>query len=361
MSGIDPAESIRRAGGESNPEYVNARVRARRRALLDDDDYRKLIRMGPGEIARFMEETEYEREMNALGARYDGVDLIEYALNQNLAKHFDDLLDWANGELYGLIASYLRKFDAWNAKTVIRGVYSGADPAEIDEDLIRAGEFDDALLDRLVEADSVETVVELLRPTIFGPDLPPALEQFREEGVLVPLENAIDRTFYEHLLDGLRRETDNQPRKLYLEFLQAEIDFRNARNALRIARSGADIEPASFFIEGGVLFTQEDLAGLMREPEALVEHLSQSRYGTRIADAIAGLDEQTSLIQFEHALEAAQLRFASRLSNVNPIAVTSALSYILSKEREVENIRAIARGKEVGLTSEEIERELVIT
>jgi len=42
--------------------------------------------------------------------------LIEYALNRNLAKHFDDLLEWSNGRLYDLIARYLRKFDVWNIK-----------------------------------------------------------------------------------------------------------------------------------------------------------------------------------------------------------------------------------------------------
>jgi V/A-type H+-transporting ATPase subunit C len=88
------------SSGSANPEYVNARVRARRAALFDSEDYRKLVRMGTGEIARYMEETEYESEMNALGARHSGVDLIEYALNRNLAKHFHDMLSWADGRLY---------------------------------------------------------------------------------------------------------------------------------------------------------------------------------------------------------------------------------------------------------------------
>ncbi|MFW5919598.1 MAG: V-type ATPase subunit, partial [Halanaeroarchaeum sp.] len=59
-------------GSGSNYEYVVARVRARRAALFGEEDYRKLVRMGPGEIARYMEETEYEAEMNALGARHSG-------------------------------------------------------------------------------------------------------------------------------------------------------------------------------------------------------------------------------------------------------------------------------------------------
>jgi V/A-type H+-transporting ATPase subunit C len=42
------------------------------------------------------------------------------------------------------------------------------------------------------------------------------------------------------------------------------------------------------------------------------------------------------------------------------MSVASVLSYVLAKEREVDNIRAIARGREVGLTEEEITEELVV-
>ena len=70
-----------------NYEYVIARVRSRRAALFDDDDYRKLVRMGPGEIARFMEDTEYETEMNSLGARHTGVDLIDAGVARSEGVH----------------------------------------------------------------------------------------------------------------------------------------------------------------------------------------------------------------------------------------------------------------------------------
>src|SRR6056297_193019 len=253
--------SVPKTEGTSNYEYVTARVQARRAALFDDEDYRKLVRMGPGEIARYMEETEYETEINALGSRYDGVDLIEHALNQNLGKHFNDLLRWADGKLYELIARYLRKFDAWNVKTVVRGIYSDADSEAIEEDLIYAGEFDRQFLERLVEAASIEDAVEMLDNTRYGDALAAAYEDYDATGVLIPLENAVDRTYYEGLIEGVTK-TENRATQLYVEFLQAEIDFRNARNALRIARSGADLDPADYFIEGGELFRASELSQL---------------------------------------------------------------------------------------------------
>ncbi|WP_096390581.1 V-type ATP synthase subunit C [Halopenitus persicus] len=345
------------AVGSSNPEYVVARVRARRGMLYSDEEYRKLTRMGPSEIARFMEESTYETEINALGSRHGGVDLIEYALNRNLAKQFEGILDWSEGRLYDLIARYLRKFDARNVKTVIRGVYVEASTEEIEVDLIRAGEFDDRRIRRLLEAESIEGVIEVLEDTIYGPALEDAYADFEESGILVPLENAVDRTFYDHLLSGLGRD---EPTRQYESFLTAEIDFRNARNALRLARSGADIDPAEYFIEGGDLFTRDTLARLARNLDELVEYIAESQYADDLGPALRDLEEADSLIAFEHATDAALLAYGDQLGTIHPVSVTPVISYILAKEREVQNIRAIARGKEAGLNDAEIEEELVI-
>ena len=347
--------------GASNYEYVVARIRSRQASLFDDDDYRKLIRMGTGEIARFMEETEYESEMNALGSRYSGVDLVEYALNRNLAKHFDDLLEWCDGRLYDLVARYLRKFDAWNVKTIIRGLYSGADREEIEDDLIRAGEFSDRQLEQLLAAEEIAEVVDVLSNTMFESELAAALEDYEDTGTLVALENAADRAFYETLLEGLPTNVESDSATgLYLEFLRGEVDFRNLRNALRIARSGAEIDPSEYFIAGGRLFDAEEMNQLVSSLDQLVEYIRESVYGEDLDDALDELADADALIEFEHALDSALLEYADKLSNRYPMSVCPVLAYVLAKEREVDNIRAIARGREAGLSPDEIEQELVM-
>ena len=342
----------------SNYEYVVARVRARRAALFGEEDYRKLVRMGPSEIARYMEETEYEAEMNALGARHSGVDLIEFALNRNLAKHFDDLLWWSEGRLYDLIARYLRKFDAWNVKTVLRGLYSDAEREEIEADLIEAGEFEDAYLRSLIDAESIELVVENLEGTIFHDQVEAAYGDFEDTGLLIPLENAVDRSFFENLVGDI--EVRSEATELYLEFLQAEIDFRNIRNAFRLARSGADIEPAEYYIEGGHLFTEAEIAQFAGNPDELQSYVQDSTYGDALSAAFKELEGTESLIGFERDLEAALLRYGDRMSHLYPLSICPVLAYVLAKEREVDNIRAIARGREVGLSESEIQDELVM-
>jgi V/A-type H+-transporting ATPase subunit C len=268
-------------------------------------------------------------------------------------------LSWADGRLYEYIARYLRKFDAWNAKTVIRGIYAESERQEIADDLIRAGELDDALLDRLLEAESVEGAVEALEGTIFGEPLAEALPDYEESGVLVPLENAIDRAYYRLLLADVPDDPDRAT-QLYVEFLQAEIDFRNVRNALRLARSGADIDPAEYYIPGGRLFDEAELRQLVGNLDGLVERVRQSPYGDELSAALEDLEDASSLIEFERAIARALLEYSRQLSNRYPLSVCPVLAYVLAKEREVDNIRAIARGREAGLTEAEIEEELVM-
>lgn len=347
------------ADAASNVEYVTARVRARRATLFDDDDYRKLVRMGTGEIARFMEETNYDREMNELGARHSGVDLIEYALNANLARHFDDLLRWAEGRIYEQIARYLRKFDAWNIKTILRGRYVGADRDDIEEDLIRAGELSDHQFEALLSAGSIEDLIEHLADTRYGPALAEAFPDYEETELLVPLENAVDRAYYENLIAGLEAG-ESRAMDLYLEFLQAEIDFINARNALRIAHSGANIAVGDYYIEGGRLFDESELTGLSDSPADLIAHIRSGPYGEQLTEALEALEAGEPLSAFERALDVALIEYSHHLSNVYPLSVCPVLAFVLAKEREVENIRAVARGREAGLDPEEIEADLVI-
>ncbi|MFB6180123.1 MAG: V-type ATP synthase subunit C [Halorientalis sp.] len=351
--------SVEQSADSGNYEYVTARVRSRRAALFDEDDYRKLLQMGPGEIARFMEESEYETEMDELGSRHSGVDLVEYALNRNIAKHFEDLLRWADGQLYDLVARYLRKFDVWNVKTIIRGLYADSDRETVEADLIRAGEFSQTLLNRLLDAGSIDEVVDMLASTRFGDALAEAYSVYEESGVLVPLENALDHAFYAELLSGLAGE-ESRAMQLYQEFLRAEVDFRNMRNAFRLARSQSDLDPSEYYIGGGDLFTAEELRQLVRNTDQLVEFVRQSKYGEDLDTGLDTLEEAGSLLEFEHALDEALLEYSSHLSNKYPLSICPVLAYVLAKEREVDNIRAIARGREAGLTEDEIEEELVI-
>ncbi|MFW5928967.1 MAG: ATP synthase A1 subunit C [Halobacteriota archaeon] len=343
--------------GSSNFEYVCTRVRARKAKLFDEDDYRKLVRMSPNEIARYMEENGYDREINRLGARHSGVDLIEYALYDSMARTFHDIVGWSEGPLRSLVVDYLRKYDAWNVKTVLRGVYTDATEEEIRADLIPAGELSEEDLDGAVAADSVDSAVEALGDTYFSRALDGAMDDYRDQGFLLPLENAVDRAFYTALV--AEEAPQGSPRAVYYDFLRSEIDLLNVRNALRVAGS-PDVDVEDYYVEGGEMFGREELARLVEDREELVEALRESTHGDDLSDALDMLEESDSLVEFDRALDELLMGFAQQMTYRNPLSIAPVIAYILAKEREVNNIRGIARGKEAGLSVEEIEREVVL-
>ena len=345
------------AAGGSNPEYVIARVRARRASLLGEDAYRRLVRMDPAGIARFLEDDAYSAQINALGTRHGGTDLIEYALNANLAQTYRDLLGWADGQLYDLIARYLRRYDVWNIKTVLRGIYSEVDAETVGDDLILAGELEEQRLRALADLGAIEQVVEALERTVYGDALAEAYDAYVSSGLLFPLENALDRTYYDQLLTDL---PGGQQTRAYVEFLTAEVDFTNIINMLRLSRSGAALDPAAYFLDGGALFRLETVDALVQNPDELLATIRESAYGDRLSGMLAAVETGASLIPAEHAVEAALLETADSLGYENPLSITPVLSFILAKRREVDNIRAIARGREAGLDVETLESEVVI-
>jgi len=191
-------------------------------------------------------------------------------------------------------------------------------------------------------------VIELLDGSIFGEPLASATEAFAgETGALIPLENALTERSTRTCSQTRPAPTRGQ-RRNHVEFLEAEIDFRNAANALRLAHGGPT--------------RSGELPHRGRRPVQRVgakpthRRLRRARRSHRrkrplrrpVSDALSRLREADSLIQFEHAPDAALLEYADTLSSIYPTSVSAVLSYILAKEREVENIRAIARGREVG-------------
>ena len=80
---------------EGSYAYANTRVRAMRGKLVEPDMYPKLLKMSEAEIIRYLEDNEYKKEIDEMAPRYQGINLIEYALSRNMARHFRKILDFS--------------------------------------------------------------------------------------------------------------------------------------------------------------------------------------------------------------------------------------------------------------------------
>src|SRR3989344_437296 len=121
--------------------YTYARASAMKSKLIQKDQYQKLLKMSVSEIAKFLQETEYKREIDELAVSQLGIHHVERALNKNLVRAFRKLKRIAEGNLRILIEEYLRKKDISNLKAIFRGKFTKAEEGYVDSLLIPVGQF----------------------------------------------------------------------------------------------------------------------------------------------------------------------------------------------------------------------------
>lgn len=332
--------------------YITGRVRAMKTKLIPAEMYPRMQSMDASEIARYLEETQYKDEIDALSKDYSGTELIEHATFANLAKTYKKLLDVSIDEPQFLILEYLRRWDIWNIKTVLRGKFYGASEAEIMKYLVPAGELDAEFLDGLTKKGTVQEVISAFE----GTDYASALAQYDGKN-LASLENALDKLYYfrmERAVGG----TLSVGGGLLLKYVRREIDIRNLITLFRMNKAGIDAAVIQEnLIPGGKL--HEELSRMAGQPFGeFLRGLEGYPFWSSISDiATADLD---AISRIEARLRAYLVRYAWALSNYHPLSILPVLGYIVSKDTEVSNIRKIVRGKEAGLPAELIEEQVVV-
>lgn len=352
----------------SNYAYANARVRVRKSKLLPPDTYAKLLKMEIPEITRFIEGTEYGREIDELASKFSGIDLLENSLNVNEERNYSEVRELAKGEVGRLVGRYLERFDAWNLKAILRGRYWGAPVADIQRELLIENRHDydfyRGLMD--VEGSGLRPVIEALAAHPKGLEYHRILKDVEsrvgDEGLLLQhMEDALDRSYYTRLLATINPEDPDSA--LFLQFVRKEIDTVNLATVFRFEwRNDPSTRVLEFTIPGGLELREADLRRLAEATSRaeLIERLKDYAVYEELKGAIERANETNSLAPVQLALKRSLGDFAQRFSYRNPLSVLPIVNYLMRKHYEVRNLRAIARGKQAGLREEEIETLLVV-
>lgn len=346
--------SPKQSGSGSNYAYVTARVRAMKSNLLPRETYPRLMNMGIDEITRFIGESQYKQDVDELARTYDGVDLFEHALNRNLAVTFTKLINISEGELNYLISEYLRKYDIWSIKTILRGKYCGASVEEINDSIVSAGQLSYPFLSSLSEKESYESIIDALS----GTDYYPTLKGYDGTN-LSEIENQLDKMYY----TGLSTTVDNpksNDSKLFSKFIRTEIDIKNLSTLFRLKNAGVEKdEIADLILEGGLHLNIKEIEKLLPLPfSEFVQSLEKYPYWEDISGIVK--TEMDSLVELETQLTKSNIKSASSFSHVYPLSIVPIMDYVLNKTNEVHNLRIILRGKAADLDEEIIRNQLVI-
>jgi V/A-type H+-transporting ATPase subunit C len=348
-------------GRRGNYAYACARVKARKKFLLSKDVYSRLLMMDVHEIGRFLGETQYREEMTQYASKYSGANLVEVAVTRNLAMTCSEILRFTTGNLRNMVGNYLRRWDTFNVKTVLRGKFSGVGEDEIVDTLVPAGAFTEAYLKSLVSMESTRLIMEELskQPSL---RITPEIErEVVEAGKLAPFEDHLDMMLYYDLLDVI--EPTNSATSLLRDFVRREIDVTNLKVLLKLKAEGLPEEKVQkYLIPGGMEFKADKLRAMAQAAGVgtILEELEKSSMYETIKPSLERFKEDSRLSGLTIALDKAQVRTAEKFGRFYPLSVLPIIDYLVRKKVEIDNIRIIARGKEMGLSNEVMEELLVI-
>ena len=339
--------------------YTYVRTAVMKSLLFKKDDYDKMLKMGFSEIANLMQESSYRKEVNELAREYSGADLLEMALNRNLAYSFKKLIMISPYELSLLIKEYAKRKDIEDIKTIIRGIFTNTEEKQILNSITAAGTLSYDFLVSLLKSKSIEHVLKNNKLVDFNLLLN-GLNGLKEENNLVGIENAFDKFYYNHLMQFSKI----LPREgvLFRDFLINEVEISNILTLLRLkkAKFGKEIVKG-FLISSGNRLKDAKISRLseLDDFDDISKAFEKTEYRGIIAHGIDEFKKDGSLIRLETELYKHLLKKSVLLLHQHPLSVDVILGYMLAKDIEVRNLRIIIKGKQLGLGEDFIESQLV--
>jgi len=339
--------------------YTYVRTAVMKSLLFRKDDYHKMLKMGFSEIAKFLQESHYRKEINELANEHSGADLIELALNKSLAESFKKLLRISPDELSLLIREYVKRKDIEDIKTIIRGRFTGTDKKLVAGSLTGAGTLSMEFLMSLLEKESVEEILKGSRIADFH-IFKDSITDFNEKNSLASIENALDKFYYSHIIQfsGILPKEG----RLFKNFLLKEAEIMNILTLLRLNKAGLGRESAlNFVIQLGDRQKDAKMALLANanDIDEMAKVLQRTEFTDIFSEGIEEFRKSNSLIALETGLHKHLLRQSVLLMHQHPLSVDIILGYMFAKDIEVRNLKIILKGKQLGLSEGFIESQLV--
>ncbi|MFZ1023260.1 MAG: V-type ATPase subunit [Thermoplasmata archaeon] len=352
------ASAYASALGRLKPEFT---------AFLPKETYLQLTAAkDPNEVAKILEGTPYGPDVQAARAAYQGVALVEIAINRTFVRrnrHAFEATPFAGREVVG---AYLTRWDLQNIELILAAKAQGRSVTETEDHLISSREIPAGLyagvltLDdfrQLLAQPTVESIATSLVRYGYGATVLPLVEAFQRTHDIFPILHALDRAYYQRVLEAARFFQGDE--WVVRQFLASEIDVRNA--LLLLKGKAADLpidEVVSRWFEGGTVPASQipDLYGVRGVPE-LVDRLA-ARFPS-IAEGSAEFTDGQSLTGYESALLRDRVTSELRRLRTYPLSLAVIFTYLLLAEVEREDVRRLAFGKLYGIPAERLTPLLV--
>jgi V/A-type H+/Na+-transporting ATPase subunit C len=320
--------------------YTYARVAVMKGSLIKPDQWHSLLKMGVNELLRMLQDGNYKKEIDELGADKRNLTALEMALNKNMIRTLAKLKRISDEKVQEVLRVYFLRYDMENFKTIIRGKAAEISNEEIEQLLTPSINYSQEFLLELIKKETIQEIVRALPFDV------------KKEEDLFEIENGLDRVYVEKLID-LSNQLKGQGRA-FKEFLKAELDILNIKIILRLKHENMDNND----IRRYVIHPRKEIAQLIEKDfKGIMKTLRKMKILSLNAD---NKSESELFTQAEIELDTSLLRREVLLMHKFPLTVNVILGFMFAKEIEVKNLKVLLKGKQLGLDNAYLEKLMAV-
>jgi V/A-type H+-transporting ATPase subunit C len=330
--------------------YLDTRVSLYRERFWSDGQYAELIDLADADLAPRLA----GRGLASLAAGPGGdAGSLEGRIVRQLLDETLVLLRPLAGAERQFLLYWISRFEISNVKTLIRAKMAGERPAGLAGRLIDLGAFTRLDADDLMHADDATELLRRLERSPYADIVRHARLAFEESRDPFLLDATLDRAYHEGLIRHARA-LPGKAGQATLDLVARLIDRTNLVWLLRY-RFNYGLPPAQVYyllVAPGQRLGADRLRDLVARPDpaAVLAGLP--------GEMRAALDGADGIAQVAARLERLAVRGAGRVIASDAPALARAYAYLMLRELNLRKVRAVLRGRHLGLPGEAIRRAI---
>lgn len=327
--------------------YLNTRVSLFSSHLWQDEDFRALIESGHDELTGILA----ERGLPQLAAGLDTLDSrsLEQRIISRLLDETTVLIRPLTGSERNFLLYWTERFEIGNLKTLLRGKMTGERPAILLNRLTPMGAFGRLDIQELAHAEDVGELLRRLESSHYADIVRPARRAFDESHDPFILDAALDRAYFEGL-EHRARPLENDGGKPFRHLIGALIDRLNLVWLLRY-RFNYNLPPAQVYFllvasHYSLPSSQLKKLATLGSQETVLAALPES-----LRELLAGANDIPEVFR---RMERSAAERARKVLHSGTPAIARAFAYLTLRERDLRSVRAVLRGRLLGLPKADI-------
>jgi len=317
----------------ANFTYPNAVYRSSGNPYLKEKKISDLLEGGNlNEVYSELEEEGYEISKEAR----EDIDKVEKELEKKNIELMKKAHRTSPDETKGFTKAWLSRYDVKMAKRAIKAIKEDR-LDEVEDRLHPVEEINEKVIEDLSSARNLQEALSILRDT----ELEEVLEKKEWEEKAFELDVALDKYAFNKLKGGIFKVESEQRAPVryffgrYVDLLNIKMILRGIREEIQSERLKDCILPKGRELPEWKL---EEMAESTSVDEALVQ-----LEGTSYED-IRNKMQSDEKFDFERFLDKKLLKMVTELNNQHILTVGPTLKYLVGKELELRNMRALIRG-----------------